>query len=85
MVDAAHVSALLGTALFVSEDEELPDLVSKLSFIVGNAAVLLCKPGVYVEDCAQFWPPHFQEDVAELEEVLHRQLGQQCGHFWYWA
>lgn len=31
----------------------------------------------------QIWLPHFQEVIAELEEVPHRHLGQQCGHFWY--
>lgn len=83
-MDAARVCALLGPALFVSEDEELPDLVSELPFIVGKATALLCKPRVYLEYCPQFWPSPSQKDIAELEEVLHRQLGQQCGHFWYW-
>lgn len=66
VVGAAHTSAILGTALLVSEDGEFPDLVSKL----------LCKPSVYLEDCVKFWPPCFQED-REVEEVLPGQLGQQ--------
>ena len=82
---AARVSALLGTELSVSEDEELPDLVSKLFFIVGNATALLCKPRVYLGYSVQFWPLHFQKDIGELEEVPHRSVGRQCGHFWYWA
>lgn len=65
------------TALFVSEDGKLPDHVSKLSFLVGNTTVLLCKPRVGLEYCAQFWPSRFQKDIAELEEVLHGWLGEQ--------
>lgn len=74
MVDAAHPSAILGTALLVSDDGEL-HLVSKL----------LCKPSIYLEGCVKFCPPCFQEDRAEVEEVLHGQLGQQWGHVWYWV
>jgi len=53
--------------LFGSEDGGLPDLVSKLSFMVGNVTALLCKSRVYLECSVQFWPPHFQKDTAELK------------------
>lgn len=57
-----------------SEDGELPHLISKLSFVVGSTTVPLSnstgKPRVYLEYCAQCWPPHSQKDIAELEEAV---------------
>lgn len=50
------MSAVVGTVLLVSEGGELPDLVSRLFFIVGNATALLCKPGVYRGLCAVLAP-----------------------------